>query len=71
MFDRTGGQILARYVLANPHEVAGRSVRDFGSGLRLVAIAAAKAGAAKVLANDANHLKDREVRKTSVYRLLV
>ncbi|HEX3945457.1 MAG TPA: 50S ribosomal protein L11 methyltransferase, partial [Rhizomicrobium sp.] len=45
-FAWAGGQALARYLLDNPHEVAGRSVLDFGSGSGLVAIAAAKAGAA-------------------------
>jgi predicted nicotinamide N-methyase len=53
-FAWAGGQALARYLLDNPHEVAGRSVLDFGSGSGLVAIAAAKAGAAKVLACDAD-----------------
>jgi predicted nicotinamide N-methyase len=53
-FAWAGGQALARYLLDNPHEVAGRSVLDFGSGSGLVAIAAAKAGAARVLACDAD-----------------
>jgi predicted nicotinamide N-methyase len=48
----TGGQALARYVLDNPHLVAGRRVLDVGSGSGLVAIAAALAGAAEVTAND-------------------
>ena len=51
-FAWAGGQALARYLLDNPQEVAKRSVLDFGSGSGLVAIAAAKAGAARVLAND-------------------
>jgi len=51
-FAWAGGQALARYLLDNPHEVSGRSVLDFGCGSGLVAIAAAKAGAACVLAND-------------------
>jgi predicted nicotinamide N-methyase len=51
-FAWAGGQALARYLLDNPEEVAGRSVLDFGSGSGLVAIAAAKAGAAAVLASD-------------------
>src|SRR5437762_13825710 len=45
-FAWAGGQALARYLLDNPPEVAGRLVLDFGSGSGLVAIAAAKAGAA-------------------------
>jgi predicted nicotinamide N-methyase len=51
-FAWAGGQALARYVLDNPQEVAGRRVLDFASGSGLVAIAAAKAGAAEVLAAD-------------------
>jgi predicted nicotinamide N-methyase len=43
-----GGQALARYLLDHPAVVAGRTVLDFGSGSGLVAIAAAKAGAADV-----------------------
>jgi len=51
-FAWAGGQALARYVLDNPGEVAGRSVLDFGSGSGLVAIAAAMLGAKNVLASD-------------------
>ena len=51
-FAWAGGQALARYVLDNPHVVAGRRVLDIGSGSGLVAIAAAKAGAVNVLAAD-------------------
>jgi predicted nicotinamide N-methyase len=47
-----GGQALARYILDHPDVVAGRRVLDLGSGSGLVAIAAAKAGAAEVVAND-------------------
>jgi predicted nicotinamide N-methyase len=49
-FAWAGGQALARYILDNPHLVAGRRVLDFASGSGLVAIAAMKAGAAQVLA---------------------
>ena len=49
-FAWAGGQALARYVLDHPAEVAGRFVLDFGAGSGLVAVAAAKAGAAGVLA---------------------
>ncbi len=48
----TGGQALARYVLDNPESVAGRRVLDVASGSGLVAIAAVRAGAAAVVAND-------------------
>jgi predicted nicotinamide N-methyase len=51
-FAWAGGQALARYVLDHPEAVRGKSVLDFGSGSGLVAIAAAKAGAASVLAAD-------------------
>ncbi len=51
-FAWAGGQALARYVLDHPQTVRGKSVLDFGSGSGLVAIAAAKAGAAHVLAAD-------------------
>ena len=47
-----GGQALARYLLDNPGIVAGRRVLDVASGSGLVAIAAARAGAASVVAGD-------------------
>jgi predicted nicotinamide N-methyase len=47
-FAWAGGQALARYLL--DHGLPVNSALDFGSGSGLVAIAAAKAGAAKVLA---------------------
>jgi predicted nicotinamide N-methyase len=51
-FAWAGGQALARHVLDNPALVAGQHVLDFASGSGLVAIAAAKAGAARVEAAD-------------------
>jgi predicted nicotinamide N-methyase len=51
-FAWAGGQALARYILDHPRTVAGKRVLDIGSGSGLVAIAAAKAGAASVLAAD-------------------
>ena len=51
-FAWAGGQALARYILDNPEFVRGKSVLDFGAGSGLVALAAAKAGAATVLAAD-------------------
>jgi predicted nicotinamide N-methyase len=51
-FAWAGGQALARYLLDHPREVAGRRVLDFASGSGLVAIAAARAGAATVEASD-------------------
>jgi len=51
-FAWAGGQALARYLLDNPDIVAGKRVLDIGAGSGLVAVAAAKAGAASVLAAD-------------------
>lgn len=51
-FPWAGGQALARYLLDNPAAVAGKRVLDVASGSGLVAIAAAKAGAAGVVAGD-------------------
>jgi predicted nicotinamide N-methyase len=47
-----GGQALARYLLDHPGTAQGANALDFGAGSGLVAIAAAKAGAAAVLAAD-------------------
>lgn len=47
-----GGLGLARHVLDHPETVAGRRVLDLGTGSGIVAIAAAKAGAASVTAAD-------------------
>jgi predicted nicotinamide N-methyase len=54
-FAWAGGQALARYLLDHPEQVAGRFVLDFGAGSGIVGIAAAKAGAARVLAADVDH----------------
>ena len=51
-FAWAGGQALARYVLDHPGVVAGKGVIDFATGSGLVAIAAARAGAARVLGAD-------------------
>ena len=51
-FAWAGGQALARYVLDNPQLVRGKRVLDIGAGSGLVGLAAAKAGAAHVLAAD-------------------
>lgn len=51
-FPWAGGQALARYILDNPGAVTGRRVLDVASGSGLVAIAAAKSGAASVIAGD-------------------
>lgn len=51
-FAWAGGQGLARHVLDHPDLVAKKRVLDFAAGSGLVGIAAAKAGAAHVLAAD-------------------
>lgn len=47
-----GGQGLARYILDNPHAVAGKRVLDIGAGSAIEALAAAKSGAKHTIAND-------------------
>jgi predicted nicotinamide N-methyase len=47
-----GGSALARVILDRPELVRGRSVLDFGAGGGVTALAAARAGAAEVTAND-------------------
>ena len=51
-FAWAGGQALARYLLDNPMLVKDKRVVDLGSGSGIAAIAAMKAGAARVLAAD-------------------
>lgn len=46
------GQVLARWLLDHPEWVAGQTVLDVGSGSGVVAVAAARAGAKRVLACD-------------------
>jgi predicted nicotinamide N-methyase len=57
-----GSAALARWVLDDPAPVAGRRVLDFASGCGLAAIAAAKAGAASVLAADIDPLAEAAAR---------
>lgn len=51
-FAWAGGQALARHLLDNPHLAAGRRVLAIAAGGGVEAIAAAKAGASAVIAND-------------------
>src|SRR5881394_1842347 len=51
-FAWAGGQALARYVLDHADLVRRKRVLDFASGSGLIAIAAAKSGAAEVTASD-------------------
>ena len=55
-FPWAGGQALARYLLDHPGQVRGRTVLDFAAGSGLVAIAAARAGAAVVRAAETDPL---------------
>jgi predicted nicotinamide N-methyase len=50
------GQALARYVLDRPGISRGKTVVDFGCGSGVVAIAAAKSGASRVIAVDQDEL---------------
>lgn len=61
-FAWAGGQALARYLLDNPDQVAGKRVLDMGSGSGLVAIAAKTAGAASVLAADIDAFSAAAIR---------
>ncbi|MPZ57171.1 MAG: methyltransferase domain-containing protein [Rhizobiales bacterium] len=60
-FAWAGGQALARYVSDNPEIVAGGRVLDLGAGSGLVAIAAARAGAAPVIAVDIDALSESAI----------
>ncbi len=51
-----GGQAIARYLLDHPETVRGRRVIDFAAGSGVSAMAAARAGAASVIANDIDRL---------------
>lgn len=55
-FAWAGGQALARYLLDHTEAVSGRQVIDIASGSGIVAIAAARAGAAAVTAYDIDPL---------------
>lgn len=46
------GQVLARYILDHPHQFTDRIVLDFGCGSGVIGIAAALAGARRVIACD-------------------
>jgi predicted nicotinamide N-methyase len=51
-----GGQAIARYLLDNPERVRGQRVIDFAAGSGVSSMAAARAGAASVMANDIDAL---------------
>ena len=51
-----GGQAIARYLLDNPEQVRGKHVIDFAAGSGVSSMAAARAGAGTVIANDIDTL---------------
>ncbi|HWG93179.1 MAG TPA: 50S ribosomal protein L11 methyltransferase, partial [Mycobacteriales bacterium] len=57
-----GGQAVARHVLDAPDVVAGRTVLDLATGSGLCALAAARAGAARVTAVDVDPVAAEAVR---------
>ncbi|MDN5289724.1 MAG: hypothetical protein JWR38_6003 [Mucilaginibacter sp.] len=65
-FAWAGGQALARYILDNPDIVRGKKVLDVGSGSGLVGLAAAKAGAAQVLAADIDAFSCAAIRLNAI-----
>jgi predicted nicotinamide N-methyase len=65
-FAWAGGQALARYVLDHPQQVAGKRVLDIGAGSGLVGLAAARAGAASVLAADIDAFACAAIRLNAV-----
>src|SRR6266700_1582571 len=70
-FAWAGGQALARYVLDNPEIVAGKTVLDFGAGSGIVALAAARAGAAHVLAADIDKFSGAAIRANAEANKLI
>lgn len=56
------GQALARYLLDHPERVRGRAVVDLGTGSGIVALAAARAGAARVVALDLDPVARKAAR---------
>lgn len=65
-FAWAGGQGLARWLLDNPQEVAGKRVLDFATGSGLVGIAAMKAGATSVLCADIDSFCEAAVSLNTV-----
>ncbi|BBO80747.1 methyltransferase [Desulfosarcina ovata subsp. sediminis] len=62
IFCWASGQAMVRFLLNHSEWVAGKRVLDFGCGSGVVAIAAAKAGAAKVWASDIDPLATQATR---------
>jgi predicted nicotinamide N-methyase len=56
------GQVLARWVLCHREVVAGKAVMDFGAGSGVIAVAAALAGASRVVGMDIDPLAREAIR---------
>ena len=61
-FAWVGGQAVARHILDHPELVRGRRVLDFAAGCGLIALAAARAGAAGVTAVDIDSFARAAIR---------
>jgi len=61
-----GGQAIARYLLDHPDEVRGKRVIDFAAGSGVSAMAAMRAGAASVIANDIDAMSLAATRLNAV-----
>jgi len=61
-FAWVGGQAVARYLLDHPESVAGKRVFDFASGSGIVALAAARTGAAAVTAAEIDPIAVAAIR---------
>lgn len=57
-----GGQAVARHLLDNPGLVAGRTVFDFAAGSGVAALAAARAGARRAIANEIDPMAHAAIR---------
>lgn len=62
VFCWASGQALSRWILDHPQIVRGKRVLDFGTGSGVVAVAAALAGASKVMACDIDPLARQAAR---------
>jgi predicted nicotinamide N-methyase len=58
----SSGQVLARWILDFPMNIAGKRIMDFGSGSGIAAIAAAISGAQEVIALDTDSLAGEAIR---------
>ncbi len=65
-FPWAGGQGLARYVLDHRSLVQGKTVLDLAAGGGLVAVAAAIAGAARVIANEIDPYADAAIERNAM-----